>query len=1001
MSGIHDEKTFESAIIDELVSNGGYEEGKPEEFDRTVCLDKLKTIKFLIDSQPDEWSRLVITHGETNVKDNVIKRLVKEIDLRGILDVIRNGFTDYGVKFKMAFFKPETSLNPDTQKGYDANILSVIRQVKYNTKNENSLDLVLFINGLPISTVELKNQMTGQNVDNAKRQFKFDRDPRDLMFQFKKRVLAHFVVDTDEAWFTTKLNSSGTRFFPYNLGDNNSKGNPVNPDGYRTSYLWEYVWTKDSWLDIIGKFMHLQIDDKKKTETMIFPRYHQLDCVRKLTKDVKNTGTGNNYLIQHSAGSGKSNSIAWLSYRLSSLHNDIDERIFDSVIVISDRRVLDSQLQNTIYQFEHKEGVVKKIDKDSTQLANSIYHGANIIISTLQKFPFILDKVAEMEEEQGERKKRNYAIIVDEAHSSQGGESSKKLKEVLSAKTLEEAEQEDRDDDRENYEDQIRKSMEVRGKQPNLSFFAFTATPKAKTLEVFGVRETTKEDLRPRPFHLYSMKQAIEEGFIHDVLKGYTTYKLFFKLSKAIEDDPNVDKKKANRAIAKFVSLHPHNISQKVQIIVEHFRAVVSKKIGGKAKAMVATGSRLHALRYKFEMDKYIKENNYTDIKTLVAFSGIVNDGGIEYRETTINEFGERELPKKFETDEYQVLVVADKYQTGFDQPLLHTMYVDKVLSGVTAVQTLSRLNRVCEGKEDTFVLDFVNTHEDIQNSFQPYYESTTVDEEADPNLLYDLKNQIEDEQIIWKTEVENFAKVYFNPKFRQKDQAKLNAYLDPAVERFKQLPEVPQDDKICQDDFKHKLFSFTRLYSFLSQIMPFTDSELEKFFPYIRFLIRKLPKKDISERLKLDDEVALEYYRLKKIADDNIKLQPGEEGEVFNVQDAGMGRTLKDEKVLLSEIIEVINEHFRTDFKSSDRLVIQQVVEDFATDDKLKDYALQNNIDNFKFPFKDAYESKWIERMDQNKELFDKAMGDDRLAAFMFDFIMKEVYSRFKTVGG
>ena len=994
MSNIYDEATFESAIVDVLKTKGGYEEGIPDDFDRTECFDKNRIFKFLQTSQPKNWEKSLKIHGN-NIEKNIISCINKEINYRGMLDIIRNGFTDLGVKYKLAYFKPETSLNPETILLYEKNILSVIRQVKYTTKNNNSLDIVLSINGLPVATVELKNQMTGQNVDNAKNQFKFDRDPRDLMFEFKKRALVHFVVDTDEAYFTTQLAGYKTKFFPFNLGNNNGKGNPENPNGYRTSYLWEYIWSKDSWMDIIGKFMHLQIDEKKKTETMIFPRYHQLDVVRKISEDVKRKGTGYNYLIQHSAGSGKSNSIAWLSYRLASLHNEKDESIFDSVIVITDRRVLDSQLQNTIYQFEHKQGVVKKIDKDSQQLAESIYHGSNIIISTLQKFPYVLEKIAEMEKEKGDRKKRTYAVIVDEAHSSQGGESSKKLKEVLAAKSLEEALiEEENINITDDYEEQIIKSMQARGRQPNLSFFGFTATPKAKTLEVFGIRDDSVEDAKPHPFHLYSMKQAIEEGFIHDVLKGYTTYQVFFKLTKAIEDDPNIDKKKAKRAIARFLTLHPYNISQKVQIIVEHFREIVSKKIGGKAKAMVVTGSRLHALRYYFEMKHYIKENKYNDINILVAFSGIVTDQGKDYRESEINGFGEKELPKKFETDSFQILIVADKYQTGFDQPLLHTMYVDKKLYDVAAVQTLSRLNRICSGKEDTFVLDFYNSNEEIKEAFQPYFEGTTVDENADPNHLYKIKFNIENTGIIWQSEVDNFAKVFFKPDYNPKYQSKLNAYLDPAVERFKKLPEQSEEDELNQDDFKHLLVSFSRMYAFLSQIMPFGDFELEKYYPYVRFLIRKLPKKYMSDRFNLDDEIALEYYRIKNQGKLDIQLEIGD-GEVSNVKDGGGFSNKKEEKAPLSEIIQTINDLFGTDFKESDRLIFEQVVQDCVNDEELKEFAEQNTIDNFKYPFKDSYDEKWFKRMEQNKELFNRAMADDNVGVKIFNIILAEVYKR------
>ncbi|MBF0259038.1 MAG: type I restriction endonuclease subunit R [Desulfamplus sp.] len=999
-TAIHTEETFEKAIVEDLIENGGYIAGDPNLFDREIALDKTTFIQFLQQSQPDKWEKLHTIHG-ANTKENLIKRFVKELNLRGALDVIRKGFTDYGVKFQTAFFKPESSLNPDSKKLYDANILTVTRQVKYSLKNENSLDLVLGLNGIPVATIELKNQMTGQTVDNAKQQYKLDRDPKELIFQFNKRALVHFTVDTDEAWMTTRLMGIQTFYLPFNMGHNNGKGNPPNPHGYRIDFLWKHVWTKDSFLDIIGKFIHLEketVEQKGKKvikEKMIFPRFHQLRVVRKLSDHAKVHGPGKNYLIQHSAGSGKSNSIAWLSYRLSSLHNKFDERVFDSVIVITDRRVLDSQLQDTIYQFEHKEGVVKKIDKRSDQLADAIYHGSNIVITTLQKFQFVIDKISEMEKSQGERRSRNYAVVIDEAHSSQGGEASRKMKEVLSAKTLEEAMLEDSESENDDSpEDEIRKTMMSRGQQKNLSFFAFTATPKAKTLEVFG---ETGIDGKPQPFDLYSMRQAIEEEFILDVLKGYTTYKTFFKLNKAIEDDPRIDKRKGKIAIARFMSLHPHNLSQKTEIMVEHFRQVVSKKINGQAKAMVVTSSRLHAVRYKLEFDRYLKEKGYTDIKTLIAFSGTVNDDGIEYKETGMNQFGEKELPTKFNTPEYQVLLVADKYQTGFDQPLLHTMYVDKKLSGVKAVQTLSRLNRKCRGKEDTFVLDFANEAEDIRESFQPYYEVTTLEEKTDPNLLYDQKSRIEAAQVIWSSEVENFSKKYFDPKFNTKNQAKLNAFIDPAVERFKALPEdASVNGEISQDDFKHTLVSFTRLYSFLSQIIPFHDMELEKLFPYIRFLLTKLPKKSIEERLKLDDEVALEYYRLNKTGAGEIVLETSKEWALSGATEAGIRRKKDEEQSPLSEIINTINDLFGTEFNETDRLFFDQIVEDCVADEALKIQALANTMENFKFPFTDAYINKVIDRMDQNTDIFNRLMEGGEFSDLVAQVVLKEVYQRF-----
>lgn len=983
------EKDFEEAIVYSLVNDGGYVEGDPNGFDSETAMFKDDLFTFLKATQPENWNKSLEVHGN-DAEEKVLFRLTQELQNREVLDVLRNGFTDYGVKYKLAFFKPESKLNPEHAKLYKKNILKVTRQVHYSTQNPDlSLDLVLSLNGLPLASVEIKNQFTGQDVSNAERQYIEDRDPNELIFQFKRRTLVHFAVDTDEVFMTTKLAGKHTRYLPFNQGDNNGAGNPINPDGYKTAYLWEYVWSKDSWMDLLQKFIHLQTETYKiesktiKKETMIFPRYHQLDAVRKLTKDVKSKGAGINYLIQHSAGSGKSNSIAWLAYRLASLHDKDDKVIFNSVIVVTDRTVLDKQLQDTIYQFEHKQGVVQKIDKNSTQLAESLTKGIPIIITTLQKFPFVIEKI-------GKLPKRKYAVIVDEAHSSQGGESSKKMKEVLSVKDSEKALDTLNEDVEDTAEDEIRKSMEARGKQNNLSFFAFTATPKNKTLEVFGHKKNNK----PYPFHLYSMRQAIEEGFIMDVLKNYTTYKTYFKLSKEIEDDPKINKKKAARAIARFLTLHPHNLSQKTEVMVEHFRRVVMHKIGGKAKAMVVTASRLHAVRYYLEFNKYLKEKGYTDIKTLVAFSGTVKDEfGNEFKETIMNGFKEKELPDKFNTSEYQILLVAEKYQTGFDQPLLHTMYVDKKLSGVKAVQTLSRLNRIYSGKEDTFILDFANTEEEIIESFQPYYEITTIDEPTNPNRLYDLKTKLDQARVYETPEINNFAKFFFKPKekYTIRDHAQLNRFIDPAVDRYK---AIDAEDK--KEDFKHTLTVFIRTYAFLTQIMPFQDPELEKLFAYGKLLLNKLPKRQLGEQFKLNDEVALEYYRLQKIKEANIKLEKGKAGELRSAKEAGI-RKDKEEKTKLSELIEVLNDRFGTDFTEADKLFFDQIEAELVEDEKLKSSAEVNNIENFKFGFDDQFMNKLIERMEQNEDIFRKINDDKVFASVVKDYMLKKVYNRLK----
>lgn len=989
------EHTFESAIELSLIEKGGYKKGNAEDYSPELGLFKYEVLHFLQETQPDRWEQISQIHGD-RVDDRIIQRLIKEIDLRGSLDVLRNGFTDYGIRFQMVYFKPASGLNPDALKLYNQNELKVYRQIYFSSKNKNSVDVVLCVNGIPVATAELKNQFTGQNTTHAINQYETTRDNREWLFAFKKRCLVHFAIDQDDVYMCTKLDGKKTYWLPFNKGYHQGKGNPPNPGGYRTSYLWEKILVKDSWLDIIKNYVQLEKKEIKTNgkiyfkEILIFPRYHQLDAVRKITADALANGSGKNYLIQHSAGSGKSNSIAWLSYKLSSLHNLADKRVFDSVIVITDRLVLDEQLQNTIYQIEHKTGLVKKIDKDSNQLAEALVKGTNIIITTLQKFPFVLEKI-------GKLPKRKYAVIIDEAHSSQGGEASKKMKEALAYPNLAaDIDRDDMDDDDLDDSDlirmHVRKSAETRGTQDNISFFAFTATPKYKTLEVFGRKNAQG---KPEPFHLYSMRQAIEENFILDVLENYTTYSLFYRLTKSIEDDPKLNKKKAAKAIGKFISLHPHNLSQKTQIIIEHFRNSASKKIGGKAKAMLVCGSRLHAKRYYEEFGKYIKEKGYqNEMKVLVAFSGKVVDENTPdgVSEPQLTGFSEKELPGVFEKDEYKILIVADKYQTGFDQPLLHTMYVDKKLSGVKAVQTLSRLNRIHPGKTDTFVLDFVNDRQTILDSFQPYYELTTVTEETDVNHLFDLKNHLDQFQVYWQKEINDLVAVYFHPLTKlntEKQQSKLYAFTDPAVDRYKEL------EKEKQDEFKKGLRTWINLYSFLSQIMPFPADELEEFFAYARLLQKRLPKNDYSEQIVLDDEIALEYYRLQKIQEGAIQLQKDQQGELSGTSEAGLKRP-KEEEAMLSEIITVINERFGTEFVEADKLFFDQIEEELYSDSNLGAQARANKMDTFKYAFDDKFMDKLISRMDQNQEMFERIVSDDLFGAVVREYLMKRLYQRF-----
>lgn len=983
------EKGFEEYVEEYLMQNG-YLKGNPANYKKEYALDTQMLFDFLEDTQPEKMDKLRQIHKD-QFRFKLLKRLNTELNNRGMIDVLRHGIKDYGVYLDLVYFKPASKLNDDVVKIYEKNRISLTRQVHYSIKNENSIDMLICVNGLPVAVLELKNPFTGQTYEDAIIQFKKDRSPNELLFQFKKRAIVCFAVDTSEVYMTTRLAGTKTYFLPFNKGCDGGKGNPDNPNGFKTAYLWQNILQKDSLLDILKRFVYIQVEDKEDidgnkytTETVIFPRYHQLDSVRKLEADAKKKGVGTNYLIQHSAGSGKTNSISWLAHRLSNLHDDEDNPIYDSVIVITDRKVLDKQLQDSIYQLEHKQGVVKRIDKNSTQLSDAINDGIRIIISTLQKFPFIIDKVGELE-------CKNYAVIIDEAHSSSAGENMASLREVLSVNTLEEAARldEEAEDNEYDPEDAINNIIKKRGRQPNISFFAFTATPKAKTLEMFG---TTGNDGLPHPFHLYSMRQAIEEEFIFDVLQNYITYETYFKIAKKIEDDPAFDKAQATKALTRYVSLHPHNIAQKTEIMVDHFYNATSKKIGGNAKAMVVTSSRLHAVRYKHSFDAYIKKMGYKNLKTLVAFSGTVTDDGNEYTETMMNSIKESELPKRFATDEYRVLLVAEKYQTGFDQPLLHTMYVDKKLSGVKAVQTLSRLNRTCSGKSDTFILDFVNKAEDIQEAFKPYYQATIVEEVTDPNLLYDIENILNAYGVYLTEELEKFTYIYFKPndKKTSKDKAVLNNLIDVAVERYKKLSDTEKEE------FKSQAIKYVRLYSFLLQITPFEDVELHKLFVYLNYLLKKLPKgKGLT--VHLSDEIALEYYVNKKTFEGNASIRYDDDNvSVTPVRFAGA--MLKDgESEQLSSIIERLNERFGTEFTLADQLSVEQIKEDFATDEDLVLKAKTNTIDDFKLAFERVFLNKVVDRMDQNQSFFTRILDDEQFKNTLMNLMLVETYEKLK----
>ena len=987
------ERRFEEDIESYLITEGGYEKGNPQSFDRKLALDTTTFLTFIKTSQKKLWERYQTIYGADSEKQ-LISRFCREVKHIGLLKVLRQGFTDRGLKFRAIFWKPETTLNETTMEQYEANIFHCTRQLHYSLKNENSIDIVLFANGIPVVTMELKCQFTGQNTNNAINQYKFDRAGKDAIFAFKERVLAHFAVDLDNVYMTTRLEGAKTYFLPFNQGSNGAgrvggKGNPVNPEGYTTAYLWEQVLSKDRLLEILHEYLHLEVKKDKGTgeivsERIIFPRYHQLDVVTKLLADVKEVGAGKSYLIQHSAGSGKSNSIAWLAHRLSGLHDALNEKIFQSVIIVTDRRVLDSQLQDTVYQFDHVEGVVQKIDKNAQQLKEAINDGIPIIITTLQKFPVIYREV--------QTGNHRYAVIIDEAHSSQTGNAAKKLKfaladteEILAQYSEMEGktEAEQKDD-----EDKLLDELAAQGKHTNMSFFAFTATPKDKTLNMFGWQD---ESGSYHPFHIYSMRQAIEEGFILDVLKNYMTYNMYYKIVKTISDDPEFETTAGVRAITKFESLHPHNIAQKTTIMLEHFLNVTRHKIGGKAKAMVVTPSRLHAVRYLQEFKRQIETKNIKDLDVLVAFSGEVHDDGITYTEEKMNKtrtgetIKESQLPEAFHTDEYGMLIVAEKYQTGFDEPLLHTMFVDKKLSGVKAVQTLSRLNRTMRGKKDTFVLDFVNSGDDIKKAFEPFYEETVLEKATDPNVIYDIKNTLDEFRVYSSTEVMKFADIYFaKGEQQQGDMGKLQGFMKPAIDRFNAL------ENEGKDTFKTTLARFNRIYAFITQACRLFDKEIHKFSVYARFLAMQLPKGE-GVIVDIDDKVMLEYYRLEKAFEGSIELESTDEGFTPITGESGHGEKKKDP---LTIIIDKINDRYGTQFTDMDKVLLQ-IENDFAVQDKWKNYATNNTFDKFMLLFADEFVDMAVGRFEQNNEFFTKMFSEPNMMEDVKQTIGRVLYTR------
>ena len=967
---------------------GGYHRRSPEDYDRSLCLIPADVVDFLLASQPREWEKLK-QHHAADVKPRFLGRLSREIGRRGALDVLRNGVKDSGCKFRLAYFRPASGLNEELQRLHAANLFAVVRQLRFSEKGEESLDLVLFLNGIPIFTAELKSPLNGQDVEDAIRQYQYDRDPREPLFSYGC-CLAHFAVDPELVFVTTQLAGPATRFLPFNQGRYGGAGNPPVPPtrpGFPTDYLWERIWARDSVLDLVRQFIHeVEAEDDRGRKTgkrfLIFPRYQQLDCVRSLVRHARDHGTGERYLIQHSAGSGKSFTIAWLAHQLSVLHDRDDRRVFDSVVVVTDRRVLDQQLQQTIRQFEQTLGVVENIDQTSRQLREALEAGRTIIVTTLQKFSVIAEQIGQLP---GQR----FAVIVDEAHSSQSGESTKSLKAVLAAGSLEEAEKEEASakTPEEEIENRVLEEIRSRGRQPNLSTFAFTATPKPKTLELFGRK---RPDGRFEPSHLYSMRQAIEEGFILDVLANYTTYKAYWRLLKKIENDPRYDKQKAEYLLKSFVELHPHAIGEKVAICVEHFAAQVAGEIGGRAKAMIVTRSRLHAVHTKLALDRYLSEKGHP-WKALVAFSGTVKDSGASYTESGMNStgqervIGERQTAAEFEKPEYRFLVAANKFQTGFDQPLLYTMYVDKKLGGVNAVQTLSRLNRTHPNKKGTMVLDFANEAEEIRMAFEPYYETTLLSEGTDPNLLYEVQGRLLDYGVFAADDVEGFAQVYFDPKAAQD---RLYAALEPVGQR---LGELTSDEG---RDFRGQLTDYVRLYVFLSQVLTFADPDLEKLYVFARHLRRLLPASPDQLPREVQQNIDMESFRIQRTSHGRVGL----ERQVWPLKPAGSktaGTAGAEEEEALSRIIAALNDRFGLNLGPEHRVTLEHIRSALEQDASLDASARVNTRENVRLTFNPKVNDKIQEIVETNFELYKRITDDSDFGRALKNFLFDDYIRR------
>ena len=1015
--GAHTELAFENAAEHELTTYAGWSQASKGFYRPDLGLDTGALFEFIASTQIKAWNRLVDLYGgdQDTAQRKFAERVAMEIDSRGTLDVLRQGVKDRGVQIELCFFRPGHTIAKDALAEYEANVLTVARQVHFSTKQATlSVDVVLLVNGLPTATIELKNPNTGQGIEHAKAQYR-DRDPRELLFA--KRAFVHFAVDPDQAAVATRLAGGSTRFLPFNIGTNGpgisgSAGNPRPPAGeYAVAYLWREIWQRDNWLEIIQRFVHVQGADSTgkrlnpHTADRIFPRYHQWHAVTTMIDHARAHGAGNNYLVQHSAGSGKSNTIAWLAHRLSNLHGADNRPVFDKTVVITDRVVLDRQLQRTIYQFDHVPGVVRKIDDDATQLAEALTDSSSkIVISTLQKYPFVLQKLAD-----GNLGDRRFAVIIDEAHTSQSGDAATRLKQALGSNAT-----------AEEGEDPVAALARARGKQPNLSYFAFTATPKSPTLKTFGtwnergIDPVSGEPGVYEPFHVYSMRQAIEEGYILDVLANYLTYETKWRLRNAAVEqqsgtsNPDVDERKAKAALVKLAEQHPTAVKQKAKLIVEDFLESVAPRLGGRAKAMVVTGSRQEALSLYQAIVHFVqKVADRPEIGVLVAFSGKLTDADseLEYTEAQLNGFPEARLPERFGytraddpnaaargQEEYRLLVVADKYQTGFDQPLLCGMYVDKLLTGVAAVQTLSRLNRThpLKTQDDVRILDFANSADAIQESFAPWFERTLTTE-GDPNLLYDKQREVMDFGLLDVTEMENLVRVLADappgrqaPAAEKKLHAKLHGYLVPALDRFAAL------DTDEQELFRKALQGYVNAYSVLAQVIDWGDPDLERLYQYGRLLLLRLPGRPVVTVDIGDSD--LTHFRLEFTGAHNVSLSDGGDHTVRG--HAADGATAREpEMVPLAEVIAELNDRFGLGLGTSDQVLVYQQVLGLVADTGMQQIALMNDEERFGQVADDRLDDIVAENAERNTDFMKLYFDNDEFSKAIKEAARKRAY--------